>query len=301
MNLKNKLFYLSNSQYGGWVSFSYHLSKILKENHVIKVKDTFKGGGQFYGDIQYKNIKKNAINNFSNPIILAVDKAHYELLKYFNDATIIIHDPTELSPEVLEFAKKNRVITIRETVHKLLNKIGIENVFLKHPFYKYPKYVLDKKYNRSLSRVDFDKNTDIICKANNLGSDIEIYGYKNHIYYFHKLKDLGFDKYYKGYYSRNLNDISKLYAETRYLVDMSTIKNDGGGTQYTFLEAEYHDCGLILHKNWCNVFNSVYKHGENCYAVSNEKELIEALKQKRLTSNLIPTDIENNLWKRIQI
>jgi hypothetical protein len=301
MILKNKLFYLSNSQYGGWVSFSYHLAKILNNDHVIKVKDTFKGGGQFYGDIQYKNIKKSAIHNFTNPIILAVDKAHYELLKHFKNATIIIHDPTELSPEVLQFAKINNVVTIRETVHKILNKMGIENVFLKHPFFKYPKYDLEKKYNRSLSRVDFDKNTDIICKANNVGADIEIYGYKNHIYYFHKLKELGFDKYYKGYYSRNLNDISKLYAETKYLVDMSTIKNDGGGTQYTFLEAEYHDCGLILHKNWCNVSNSVYKHGINCYAVSNEQELMDALKLKRLKSNLIPTDEENDLWKRIQI
>lgn len=301
MILKNKLFYLSNSQYGGWVSFSYHLSKILNEDHVIKVKDTFKGGSQFYGDVKYKNIKKSAIHNFTNPIILAVDKAHYELLKYFKDATIIIHDPTELSSEVLQFAKTNRVITIRETVHRILNKMGIENVFLKHPFYKYSKYDLNKKYNRSLSRVDFDKNTDIICKANNIGANIEIYGYKNHIYYFHKLKELGFDKYYKGYYSRNLNDISKLYAETRYLVDMSTIKNDGGGTQYTFLEAEYHDCGLILHKNWCNVANSIYKHRENCYAVSNEKELLDALKQKKLTSNLIPTNAENDLWKKIQI
>jgi hypothetical protein len=300
MNLNNKLFYLSNSQYGGWVSFSYHLSKILNENHVIKVKHTFKGGGQFYGDIKYKNIKKSAIKSFTNPIILAVDKAHYELLKNFKNATIIIHDPTELSEEVLYFIKTNKVITIRETVHKLLNKMGIKNEFLKHPFYKYQKYNLDKKYNRSLSRVDFDKNTDIICKANNLGADIDIYGYKNHIYYFHKLKELGFDKYYKGYYSRDLKDISKLYAETKFLVDMSTIKNDGGGTQYTFLEAEYHNCGLILHKNWCNVPNSVYINGENCYAVSDEKELLNVLKQKRLISNLIPTDIENDLWKKIQ-
>lgn len=301
MILNNKLFYLSNSQYGGWVSFSYHLAKILNENHVIKVKETFKGGGQFYGDIKYKNIKKIGIHNFINPIILAVDKAHYELLKCFKNATIIIHDPTELSPEVVQFAKTNRVITIRQTVHEILNKIGIENVFLKHPFHKYSKYNLEKKYNRSLSRIDFDKNTDVICKANNIGANIEIYGYKNHIYYFHKLKQLGFDKYYKGYYSKDLTDISKLYAETRYLIDMSTIKNDGGGTQYTFLEAEYHDCGLILHKNWCNVPNSVYKHGLNCYAVSNENELMDSLKQKRLKSNLIPTNNENNLWKRIQL
>ena len=29
---------------------------------------------------------------------------------------------------------------------------------------------------------------------------------------------------------------------------MSTIKNDGGGSQYTFLEAIYQGCVLILHR-----------------------------------------------------
>lgn len=299
MNLSNKLFYLSNSQYGGWVSFSYHLAKVLNENHIIKVKDTFNGGGVFYDNIIYKNIKPNAISHFKNPIILAVDKAHYDILKHFKSATIVIHDPTELSDEVIEFAKRSKVITIRKMVHNLLNKLGIKNQFLKHPFYRYKKYVLPKKYNRALSRVDFDKNTDIICKANNLGSDIEIYGYKNHIYYFHKLKDLGFDKYYKGYYSKEIKEISKLYAETRFLVDLSTIKNDGGGTQYTFLEAEYHNCGLILHTNWCKVQDSVYKNDVNCYAVANEQELIKALNKEVLVGNLLPTDEQNNEWKKI--
>lgn len=299
MNLTNKLFYLSNSQYGGWVSFSYHLCKIFNEKNVIKVKDTFNGGGIFYDDVNYLNIKPCAIKHFKNSIILAVDKAHYNLLKEFNNSTIIIHDPTELSNEVLEFAKRNNVITIRKTVHNLLNKIGIKNIFLKHPFYKYPKYTLEKKYNRSLSRIDFDKNTDIICRANNIGAKIEIYGYKNHIYYFHKLKDLGFDNYYKGYYSKKINDISKLYSETKFLIDLSTIKNDGGGTQYTFLEAEYHNCGLILHKNWCNVFDSVYINGENCYAVDNESELLETINNKIILGNQLPTDTENNQWLKI--
>lgn len=299
MNLKNKLFYLSNSQYGGWVSFSYHLSKVLKQDHVIKVKETFKGGGQFYADVNYRNIKKVSIKHFENPIILAVDKAHYELLKYFPKSTIVIHDPTELSDEVLSFANRNEVVTIRKTVHELLNKIGIKNTFLKHPFYKYPKYTLQKKFNRSLSRVDFDKNTDIICKANNIGAEVEIYGYKNHIYYFHKLKELNFDNYYKGQYSKNINDISRLYAETKYLVDLSSIKNDGGGTQYTFLEAEYHDCGLILHKKWCSVKNSVYVDGVNCHTVENESQLLSALNKPALKMNLIPSDEDNLKWKNI--
>lgn len=297
--LKNNLLYLSNSNYGGWVSFSYHLCKILNQNHILKIGNSFKGGGVFYGDIKYKNIPKQILNKFDNPIILAVDKAHYDYLKYLKNGTIIIHDPTELSPEVIDFAKKNKVITIRKTVSNLLKKMGIENDFIKHPFYKYDKFTLPKKYNRALSRVDFDKNTDIICKANQLGSSIEIYGYKNHIYYFHKLKELGFDKFYKGYYSKDLGDISKLYAETKFLVDLSTIKKDGGGTQYTFLEAEYHGCSLILHKNWCDAPNSVYKNNFNCYAVENETELLEILQKPVLFSNLLPTEEENLIWNKI--
>lgn len=298
---RNNLFYLSNSGYGGWVSFSYHLSKILNNNHILKIGKSFRGGGEFYGDVRYKNIPKEVLDKFENPIILAVDKAHYEYLEYFKNATIVIHDPTELSNEVIAFAKQNRVITIRKTVSELLDFMSIENEFIKHPFYKYDKLTLPKKYNRALSRVDFDKNTHIICKANQLGADIEIYGYKNHIYYFHKLKELGFDDYYKGYYSKDLTDISKLYAETKFLVDLSTIKKDGGGTQYTFLEAEYHDCSLILHKHWTNVPGSVYKNNENCYAVLDEHELVEVLNYPPISSGMLPSDDDNLIWKKILI
>lgn len=294
--LNNGLFYLSNSAYGGWVSFTYHLALLLNKKNIFKIKPTLKGGGGFYGQIIYNNLPKEVLKNINNPIITAVDKAHYQYLKYFKNPTIVIHDPTEFSNEVLELAKTAKVITIRNSVHNLLNQMGIKNTFLKHPFYKYKKQEGKNLYNRALSRVDFDKNTDIICKANMLGAEIEIYGHKNHIYYFHKLKNLGFDTYYKGYYSKNIEEISKLYANTKFLVDLSTIKKDGGGTQYTFLEAEYHNCGLILHQNWCNFPESIYVSNKNCYAVANENELLEALKKPVLKSNLIPTDLENQKW-----
>lgn len=296
---KNTVFYLSNSGYGGWVSFTYHLCKILNVPNVVKIAPSFKGGSIFYGDIPYKNVKSLAIPKFENPIIVAVDKAHYHLLDKFQNATIVIHDPTELSPEVIAFAKKNKVITIRETVHQLLNNSGIPNTFLKHPFYQYKKVIAKKEFNRSLSRVDFDKNTHLICEANKLGADVEIYGYKNHIYYFHKLKELGFDDYYKGAYSKDIETVSKLYAQTKFLVDMSVIKKDGGGTQYTFLEAEYHGASLILHKEWCSAPNSVYKNDMNCYAVSDAKELAIALNKPPIKSNLMPTAEENAKWKEI--
>lgn len=296
---KNNLFYLSNSDYGGWVSFTYHLANILGYKSIIKVKPTLKGGGLYYGNLRYFNIPTDIIKKFENPIITAVDKAHYHLLKYFKNATIVIHDPTELSKEVLDATNYNSVVTIRKSVYDLLIQMGVKNIFLKHPFYEYKKEKGNNLYNRALSRVDFDKNTDIICKANNLGADIEIYGMKNHIYYYHKLKELNFDTYYKGRYSKTIKDISNLYSNTKYLIDLSTIKKDGGGTQYTFLEAEYHNCGLILHNNWCNIEHSIYKPNINCYAVSNEYELLEAIKMPVIKSNLLPTKDENIKWFKI--
>ena len=47
---------------------------------------------------------------------------------------------------------------------------------------------------------------------------------------------------------------------------MSIIKGDGGGTQYTFLEAIHHDCALILHKEWVDQGNT-FKKDFNCYVV----------------------------------
>ena len=47
---------------------------------------------------------------------------------------------------------------------------------------------------------------------------------------------------------------------------MSIIKGDGGGTQYTFLEAIYHDCALILHEEWVKQ-GSLFKDKYNCYVI----------------------------------
>ena len=60
------------------------------------------------------------------------------------------------------------------------------------------------------------------------------------------------------------------------MIDMSTIKDDGGGTQYTFLEAIYQDCILILHRDWVKQ-GDIFKEGINCLAAENPEELVELL------------------------
>ena len=56
------------------------------------------------------------------------------------------------------------------------------------------------------------------------------------------------------------------------MVNLSEITEDGGGTQYTFLEVIYNDFAIILNKKWIESIDKKYrlKEGYNCYAVSNE-------------------------------
>jgi hypothetical protein len=64
------------------------------------------------------------------------------------------------------------------------------------------------------------------------------------------------------------------------MIDLSILQNDGGGTQYTFLDAIYHNCAIILNRQWIENVDTKYrdfKEGENCYTVSNSEELRELL------------------------
>ena len=86
---------------------------------------------------------------------------------------------------------------VTDTLTGLMNKHNIISKFMPHPFYSYkiPKIEGIGLKCVSIARIDFDKNTDIILKANKLLPEelkITIYGAENRLYVFHKLKDLEF-------------------------------------------------------------------------------------------------------------
>jgi hypothetical protein len=81
------------------------------------------------------------------------------------------------------------------------------------------------------------------------------------------------------------------------MIDLSFLPNDGGGTQYTFLDAIYHNCAIILNRKWIENVDREYrdfKEGENCYAVSNAEELKELLDGVK---NIDTTKIVQNATK----
>ena len=127
---------------------------------------------------------------------------------------------------------------------------------------------------------------------------IKIYGAKNDLYIYHHLTkklNLPLDNYY-GTFKKKFSDLNDILSKALYVIDLSAIKNDGGGSQYTFLEAIYQDCILILNEKWINSWSdknskqyidSVFKNEFNCLIVKDENDLFEIIKKKHDLSNII--------------
>jgi len=277
------LFYLARPIYGGWVSFTAHLA--LKENlplYKLAKKTEVKLRNFGYG-VKYRNLAPTPLLN-EKILITALDSHYHEHLDKFPDGTgLVLHDPTEvrgMTPELLRHLRRFRLFTIRKSVQDYLTKkLQLQSTFLVHPFYPYPYEKSESPSGAiSISRIDFDKHTDIILEANKtLQNPVELYGAINRMYVFHKLGTLNFGSFYKGKFDKSFLELSDLLKEKEFVVDLSIIKNDGGGSQYTFLEAIHQDCILVLHKEWLEGKETVWKPNVNCLAVANAQELIEVL------------------------
>jgi len=283
--------------YGGWVSFTAHLA--LKYNYklykISKRTEKLKSGEarmrKFGYGVMYQNLSIEDAKKLPNIIITAIDKKYYEFLDQFkNNTKLVIHDPTEIKGKscqpVLDVLDKYDIITIRKSVKKfLLEKYNIKSKFKYHPFFEYnktPAVYSDKSGGVSISRVDFDKHTDITLMANKelpSTNKIDIYGATNDRYVYFKLKksDLNFEKYYKGTFKKSFEDLDKILVKKQFVVDLSAIKNDGGGSQYTFLEAIYQDCILILNKKWLSGKDNIFENGVNCLVVENSNDIVKII------------------------
>ena len=315
------LVYMARPVYGGWVTMTAHLSLTFNYPIFKITKKTEKSKRNFGYGVQYQNMKIDDLIKLENLVITAIDKNYYQYLDLFPDSTIlIIHDPTEVkNKEFVESIKRFKIYTIRDTVyHYLLNNFNIQSVLRVHPFYKYP--LIDNNKNSlynclSISRIDFDKHTEIILKANRLINDdkIYIYGAENRLFVHHTLSKLGlkedFEKYWMKKFPKNLpltdSESNNLLNNCEYVVDMSIIKGDGGGTQYTFLEAIYNNCILILHKEWVGQ-GELFKDKHNCYVVGEtdtpEKEIADIINNpnKKLNKNILKNSkkiLENHINK----
>ena len=93
---QKNLLYLAKPVYGGWVTFTAHLSHKLNAP-IYKIAGRNETFDRDYGyECKYRNQSVGEIIKLKNIVITAVDKHYWEYLHLFPPETeIIIHDPTE--------------------------------------------------------------------------------------------------------------------------------------------------------------------------------------------------------------
>ena len=289
-------FFLSDYMYGGCATFTAHLLHTLNRREVFSIAKRFEIRKRNFGyGIRYQNVPLEYFDTVKNIFITDIFQ-HFECLgklkrKGKREITIVIHDPGEISTFNEPYLKYWNIITIRKSMQQFLRNIyGMESKFIYHPFYPYQiqqqqgdgeEEEENKTHAVSISRIDFYKNIEIILDANKGAENpVKIYGWANSKYVSQRLDTDAFNQYYQGKYVKSFNATSEILRKAKFMVDLSFLPNDGGGTQYTFLDAIYHNCAIILNRKWIENVDAKYrdfKEGENCYAVSKAEELKELL------------------------
>jgi hypothetical protein len=93
-------------------------------------------------------------------------------------------------------------------------------------------------------------------------------------------------------FQKSFSALTDILSQAKFVVDLSILKHDGGGTQYTFLEAIHNKCALILHRKWLenkdlNPAYCDFREGYNCFAVDNAKELADLIRGDQDTTKIV--------------
>jgi len=323
-----KYFFISPFyHWGGTVTFTVHLLNKLGVDRIWRISESPKTVGQIgdfsYG-IDYIMGSPSLLGTTENPFIADLFCYNHFVPKLKRSGvTVVIHDPTEIPSDAscLQFWN---VVCIRKAFQKYLKeKYSISSNFMYHPFYPYdindytdvrrPYEKSEPHTSISICRIEYGKNIEIIIGVNRLlernptvSNDrlIRMYGPFNRRYVDNELGgEETFKRFYCGTFPKSFSAISNILHGVKFVIDLSTIDNDGGGTQYSFLEAIYHGVALVINRKWIeNVPNDCcdFKEGYNCYAVSNAEELSQLLSDRNIDTSKIVTNSKQLLARHVE-
>ena len=167
--------------YGGCLTFTAHLLHTLNGKQVFRIAKRFGKRKKNFGyGIRYQNVPLEYLDTVQNIFVTDMFQ-HFECLEKLRrggkrrEITIVIHDPGEIFKFNEPYLKYWNIITIRKSMKQYLrDRYGIDSKFIYHPFYPYPiqqgaisnEQEENKMQAVSISRIDFNKNIEIILDAN---------------------------------------------------------------------------------------------------------------------------------------
>lgn len=280
------LAYLAKAKFGGWPTFLKHLHAALRSAGTAPVVRTLGARTalmphDFGHGLMARKLRMEDLLRMKAPVIVAAaDKDHAEQASQLvrAGALIVVHDPAE---KHLAGVPTERTIVIRRSMKQRLPG----SHFIPHPYERAfrtnPQRSFDGQEPVAHSRIDFDKYTHLILEANDLGAGIRITGAPNPMYVHFKIHPRWPD-FKAEPFPRDRHAGAELCARASTVVDMSAIKNDGGGSQYSFLEAWDAQTPLVINRKWTDGFpDDEMQHGVNCLAARDGAEIHAAVSALR--------------------
>lgn len=173
-------------------------------------------------------------------------------------AFIVIHDPTEIKDtRFYQQIDRYPVLVNRpRMVHYFSKAYWLPHSYVPTKNVEKPVWK-DRKSNAvCLSRIDFDKGIDLILQAHSYlphheAAHVEFFGDELRVYSRFLVAPYGWKQHDGIRYPRDGATTAVEKARNyRYMVDMSTIRGDGGGTQWTLLEGADAGCVLVINRGW---------------------------------------------------
>lgn len=278
------ILYATKVNIGGWATFTRHLMDCFQEQGVeyelVKVGNNTEQFSRPFGpNHSYRNMSGTDLLKAArhSPMIIAALGKHYvdlaqKLIK--RGAKMVVHDTAESA---------NRMGLVEPwVIRRALLPVAPGARFIRHPYVRHAKPTGTPFPRAGLavatSRVDFDKNTRMILDAKRLGADIKIVGFENRLYTRFKIcPDYPEWVQSPGTHPRTGAGSFEECLAHKFMVDLTDIKGDGGGTQYTFLEA--WDAGAVpIIGGWWVRPKDDMKPAENCIAIADAHDLYETLR-----------------------
>lgn len=308
------LAYLAKPVTGGWVSYTAHLARgLMAAGHTVTLAKQGRRSETFSRDfgmgLRYLNTSTAVFDTLARRgqlIVTACDKsAGPELVAALRDAgaAVVIHDPTELKGgmhEALDHGNAPLWVVRRSMMAHLPHA-----TYAPHPYVRagLAEWKGRRWHAVAYSRLDWDKHTDMIVEANKRlppSIGVRLHGAENRLYTHHKLDavDPDWRDYYAGPMARvDLWAGTRLASRATWVVDLSVIKGDGGGTQYTFLEALDGGARLVVHDRWFTGDPAQDEMAPYVHSVGTASELAELLRGNPvnyLASNPLPLLAEHD-------
>jgi hypothetical protein len=310
---KIALFFMYRTFGGGTTSFTVHLYRAFQmagfKPFIYRVKERGEERRRpftKYEGVSYRNVTADeAVKIVKRRPSLMTAPCNSKYLPFAPDIIqrlmrlgmqIVIHDPNEFEVYDHLDGKKwkfpHQPFCIRPAMQEFFPKAH----FIPHPYVR--EFQIDhfkphserERLALSLARVTFVKRTHIIMEANRYirreGSSedtVLLRGAENRLYTRHVLSKK-FPEYRQGNcgYPMTWGASAREAERAVFALDFTLFPHDGGGSQYSFMEAWDAGTVNIIHKDWLRKRGEMDAHPTdrakgNCIAVKNAREAADWL------------------------